>query len=181
MGKPTSGLAWYSHTMGDEVFELEHLHPALWDITIPAKGKNPERNLTVAVSYSLHCFTRQEKAGETVAADAWYSDSRESRVFDRERWALSYSLPEIMSTLEKRRCLHTGREEFVTVEILHEGRTVEYAVFFTVTKSGKAGVDLNLFVNSAHERVEAIKHKKPIRFHVILLNRYLGKTIKPPP
>lgn len=181
MGKPTSGLAWYNHMMGEEVFNLEHLHPTLWEITIPAKGKNPERNLMVSVSYSLHCFTRREKEDETVAEDAWYSDSRESRVFDGERWALSKYLPEIIATLEKRRCLHTKHEEFVTVEILHEERTIEYAVFFTVTKSGKAGVDLNLFVNSAYERAESIKHKKPIRFHVILLNRYLGKVIKPPP
>lgn len=71
-------------------------------------------------------------------------------------------------------------QAFVAPQVLHEGRQFEYAVFFSITKGGKSGANLNLFVNSAHERTEAIKYKKPIRFHFILLNRYMGKTIKPP-
>ena len=162
MAKPTSGLAWENHIMGKQEFSLDHLHPHFWEITIPSTGKHPARSLQLAVSYSLHCFTRRLKDGETVSGE------------------LSKYLPDIIATLEQRRCLHTGREEFVTVEVLHEGQTLDYAVFFTVTKGGKSGADLNLFVNSAHDRAESIKHKKPIRFHLILLNRYLGKPIKPP-
>lgn len=180
MAKPNSGLAWEKHIMGGVEYLLDHLHPHRWEITIPAIGKHPARLLQLAVSYSLHCFTRRPKDGETIPGDAWYSDNRESRVFDVLRWELSQYLPGIIATLEQRRCLHTGREEFVTVEVLHEGQTLDYAVFFTVTKGGKSGADLNLFVNSAHDRAESIKHKKPIRFHVILLNRYLNKPIKPP-
>lgn len=180
MAKPTSGLAWEMHCMDEQEYTLDHLHPYLWEITVPATSKHPARSLQVRVSYSLHCFTRSSKEGEIVPGDAWYSDNRESRVFDVLRWELSKYLPEIIATLEKRRCLHTGREEFVTVEVLHEERTLDYAVFFTVTKGKKSGADLNLFVNSAHERAESIQHKKPIRFHVILLNRYMGKPIKPP-
>lgn len=66
--------------------------------------------------------------------------------------------------------MHTGREEFVTLEVLHQGRVFDYAVFFTVTKVKKAeGAHLNLFVNSAHERHDPLKYKKPIAFKFILL------------
>jgi len=125
--------------MGGNVYELDHLHPLLWEVTIPAKAQNAERVLKIVVSYSMHCFTRKPSTDEDVAADAWYSDSREKRVFDSGRWALSKRLPSII------------------------------------------GADLNLFINSAHERIDALKYKKPIRFFIILLNRLLGKPIREAP
>ncbi|MDA8152614.1 MAG: hypothetical protein M0003_07840 [Acidithiobacillus sp.] len=168
--------------MGGNVYELDHLHPLLWEVTIPAKAQNAERVLKIVVSYSMHCFTRKPSTDEDVAADVWYSDSREKRVFDSGRWALSKRLPSIIADLERRRCLHSGREEFITVDMVEDGRKFEYAVFFTVTKANKTeGADLNLFINSAHERIDALKYKKPIKFFVILLNRLLGKPIREAP
>ncbi len=166
--------------MGGEVFTLDHLHPHDWHYVIPAKGQNPERRFTVNVSYGLHCFTRTPQSNETVPVDGWYSDSREQRAFCHERWKLSKRLPEIIASLGQRKCLHTGREEFTTIQVVEEGRIFDYAVFFVVTKAKKSGGDLNLFIVSAHERYNALPHKKPIRFDVILVNRYKGKAIKVP-
>jgi len=187
MGKPTSGLAWRPITIEGTTYDLAHLHPYIWEVVIPGKeatGKQPaqpERKLRVNVSFGLHCFARDRLPGEEVNADRWYADNRERRVFCFDRWELSRQLPGIIATLAERRCMHTGREEFVTLEVPLNGRTLEYAVFFTVTKAGKATqADLNLFVNSAHERFDPLKYTKPIRFHFILLNRYQGKEIKPP-
>ncbi len=54
--------------------------------------------------------------------------------------------------------------------MVEDGRKFEYAIFFTVTKANKTdGADLNLFINSAHKRIDALKHKKPIKFFTILL------------
>ena len=168
--------------MNGNAYAMDHLHPLLWEVTIPAKAPNPERNLKIVVSYSMHCFTRKAFAGEIVAADARYSDNRETRIFDSERWALSKQLSSIIADLGKRRCLHSGREEFITVDMVEGGRKFEYAVFFTVTKANKtAGADLNLFINSAHERIDALNYKKPIKFFNILLNRFLGKPIQEAP
>ncbi|WP_241729984.1 hypothetical protein [Pseudomonas sp. SST3] len=133
------------------------------------------------VSFGLHCFARDRLPGEEVSDEYWYADNRERRVFCLDRWQLSQQLPRIIGTLTERRCMHTGREEFVTLEVPFNGRTLEYAVFFTVTKAGKATrADLNLFVNSAHERFDPLRYTKPIKFHFILLNRFQGKEIKPP-
>lgn len=180
MATPKAGIAWKAFTVADKTYDLSHLHPTTQTLAIPAKGNAPERHLSLAVSYSLHCFTRRSKEDESVPNESWYSDDREQRVFDEIRWQLSFHLPAIVSTLESRRCLHTGHEEFVTVSIIHEGRELEYAVFFTVSKGKKSGADLNLFINSAHERTEPLKYTKPIRFQFIALNRYLNKPIKSP-
>lgn len=167
--------------MGEFVCELDHLHLLMWEVTIPAKAPNPERVLKIVVSYSMHCFTRKPSTDEIVSAEADYSDSQEMRIFDSGRWASYKRLPSIIADLEKSRCFHSGREEFITTEIVENDRKYEYAVFFTVTKTIKTqGADLNLFVNSAHVRTDALKHKKPIKFSIILLNRFLGRTIRPP-
>lgn len=175
-----SGIAWKAFTLGQRTYDLSHLHPSTQTLHIPAKGTAPERHLALAISYSLHCFTRRLKEDEQVADEYWYSDDREQRIFDEFRWHLSQHLPAIIDTLPERKCLHTGREEFVTVQVLHEDRELEYAVFFTVTKGKKSGADLNVFINSAHERIEPLKYTKPIRFQFIALNRFLNKPIKPP-
>lgn len=187
MGKPTTGLAWRPITIAEVCYDLSHLHPFRWEVVIPAKAATKtqpgvaERRLVLNVSYGLHCFARSPVEGEPVPDDCWYSDNRERRVFCLLRWQLSKQLPGIIETLSQRRCMHTGREEFVTLEVPHDGRMLEYAVFFTVTRASKAeGADLNLFVNSAHERHNKLNYNQPIKFHFILLNRYQGKQIKVP-
>lgn len=180
MGRPAAGIAWDAHQQEEDTYSLNHLHPHQVEHVIPAKGSNPERRYQVHVSYGLHCFTRKEKDNEQVPDAAWYSDSRESRVFCPERWEFSKQLPGIISTLGERKCFHTQGVEFVTLKVIGLEREVEYAVFFTVSKAGKSQADLNLFVNSAHERYNKLKHKKPISYSIILMNRMKGKPIKPP-
>lgn len=182
MGKPISGIQWMSHRIDDQTFDLGHLHPSTLSITIPATSKDPARNLRIAVSYSLHCFTRDPLPAEAVLSNMWYRDNREQRVFDSARWECSLLLPGIIGSLERRRCMHTAHEEFVTVEVVTNERSFDYAVFFTVSKAGKgASADLNLFVNSAHERYNALRYSKPVAFKFIALNRFLGRKIKTPP
>lgn len=187
MGRPLNGVAWKAITIGGVAYDLSHLHPYLWEVEIPGtpasdnRAAVPPRRLRVNVTFGLHCFARDALPGEYVGADWWYQDNRERRVFCELRYELSKQLPLIIETLHLRRCMHTGREEFVTLEVMHQGRSFDYAVFFTVTKAGRGDhADLNLFVNSAHERYDPLKYTKPIRFHFILLNRYQGKQIKPP-
>ena len=180
MGKPQAGIAWMPHQAGETAYDLSHLHPYHREYVVAAKGNNPERRFSLHVSYGLHCFTRKPYAGEQAPPAGWYSDSRETRVFCPERWELSKQLPEIIGTLGQRQCRHTDGEEFVTLKVVQWGREFDYAVFFTVSKARKSQADLNLFVNSAHERYNRLKHKKPIRFDVILMNRFRNKPIKQP-
>ena len=109
-----------------------------------------------------------------------YSDSRETRVFDFVRYELSKQLPQIIQSLDKRKCYHTGKGNYFTVDIQDVG---EYDVYFKVARSSKRG-SLTLFVQSAYVRdqnhAENRPRKKPIRFSIIAYNTLMGKGIKQP-
>lgn len=100
-----------------------------------------------------------------------YGDSREWRMFDFSRYELSKSLPTIIDELPHRKCFHTERGNFFTVDMVgNGGARSEYNIFFAVSRSSRKGV-LNLFVQSAHIRDNPIrKYKKSIGFWVILHN-----------
>jgi hypothetical protein len=73
-----------------------------------------------------------------------------------------------------RKCFHTGRGNFFTVEIIdNQGNRIRYEIYFTASKSSKPGL-LTLYVQSAYERDTAHQanrpQMKPIKFPIILFN-----------
>jgi hypothetical protein len=95
------------------------------------------------------------------------------------------ALPCIVEGLARRRCFHTGRGNFFTVELLDkDGNRVEYEVYFTAYLRQSGRPKLILFIQSAYIRDSAHgnrPHRKPIGFHVILhhvLNRMEVRTPK---
>lgn len=130
-------MQWNNFEYEGEVFDLSHLHPRTLQFERPAQGDKPAVIFTVDVIFSLHCFTHELSS----CAYDWkltYSDTRETRLFDFERYELSKRLPEIIESLTQRKCFHTGYGNFVTVEVVREDRTsVNYHVFFTASKSDR--------------------------------------------
>ena len=176
-------MRWATFSHEGKQFELCHLHPKTVSYMQPAKGTSPPRVYKVEVIFSMHCFTRGIE-NETPDAALLYSDSRETRIFDFKRYALSHRLPAIVDTLMTRQCFHTERGNFFTIEITNEqGDTTEYEIYFTASKAAKAGV-INLFVQSAYSRDSAHKsnrpQRKPIGFAVILYNTLNKIPIKVP-
>jgi hypothetical protein len=113
-----------------------------------------------------------------------YRDSRECRIFDFRRYALSKHLPTIVEGLHQRKCQHSGKGNFFVVEILtEEGEKLDYEIFFEASRSAKKGV-VNLYVQSAYvrdaEHAGNRPKKKPIGFTVILFNTLNNKPIKIP-
>jgi hypothetical protein len=111
-------------------------------------------------------------------------DDRESRVFDFVRYELSKRLPEIIEGLAQRKCYHTGKGNFFSVEIVREdGQVVEYDIFFAASRSSTKG-KINLFVQSAYVRdadyASNRPHRKPVGFYVILFNTLNNRPIKTP-
>jgi hypothetical protein len=164
---------WKAFKHGDKEYDLCHLHPKTVSYMQPAKGINPPRYYKVDVIFSLHCFTRGME-GETPDPELLYSDYRETRIFDFERYGLSHHLPGIVDGLMNCKCFHTDRGNFFTVQIVDEqGKTADYEVYFTASKSSKAGT-INLFVQSAYTRDYAHRANRPQRkcigFAIILYN-----------
>lgn len=177
-------IYWKAFEFEGVVYDLTHLHPRRITFIQEAKNNKPERLYEVDVIFSLHCFTRGKKTSEDENKALLYRDSRESRIFDFRRYALSKKLPEIVSELLFRKCHHSGKGNFFVVEILTEaGERLNYEIYFEASRSSKKGV-INLFVQSAYVRDEAhranMPRKKTIAFAVILFNILNDKPIRIP-
>jgi hypothetical protein len=139
----------------------------------------------VDIIFSLHCFTRGFQPDEEPEAALLYGDARETRIFDFKRYELSKRLPEIIKDLPRRKCYHTGKGNFFSVEIVNaEDRSfIEYDIFLAASRSTRKGI-INLYVQSAcvrdMEHGSNRPHEKPIGFYIILSNTLNKRPIRPP-
>jgi hypothetical protein len=175
-------IKWNPFVYEGEVYDLGHLHPKSITYKQEAKDGKPERVYKVEVSYGLHCFTRGIKDGEKPEKSLLYSDSRESRVFDFQRYKLSEYLPSIIDKLHETRCHHTGKGNFFVIEMVTEdGEHVDYEMYFQASKSTRKGI-INLYVQSAYVRDDLHASNRPkkkrINFMVILYNTISNIPIK---
>ena len=167
---------WLPFTSGDAVYDLVHLHPQQRCFTVqPKTGASIE--LKVNISFSFHCFTSSEVdavSGSLIFPDP---DKREVRYFDLQRYQLSQELLlKMIGTIEKRPLWRTDSEEFFSVEINHQGRKIDYTVFFEVGRAKKnLNHDLWLYVRSAYPKEQSpAKQDRVIRFETILLKSYFA-------
>jgi len=174
---------WKAFELYGRIFDLGHLDGFSYDLIVPAKGDKAEQAYRLNVTFSIHCFTRGAKQGEEITKALAYSDSRETRIFDIDRYEQSRRLRAIVETLGERKCHHDKHGNFYVFEIEDEhGVKRYYSVFFTVSKAGKKA-GLNLYVTTAHMRSHPpyAKSVKPVRFGVIVHNIWTGKGLKPAP
>jgi hypothetical protein len=113
-----------------------------------------------------------------------YADSRETRLFDFNRYERSKQLSSILLGLPTSPCYHTNHGNFFTIQTLHPvtGEEENYEVYFSASRSGTKPVRVNLFVQSAYVRDRDHGNqpaRKRINFFVILHNTLKGKSIKP--
>lgn len=178
-------ICWAPFQYGEATYDLSHLHPRQVVFRQAAADGRPEREYVVQVIFGLHCFTRNPKDGEPAPEPAlWYSDSRESRIFDFGRYELSKQLPGVIDQLLERKCYHSGKGNFFVVELVTvDGQKAEYEIYFDASRASVKGV-VNLYVQSAYVRDQ--KHagnrpkRKPIRFQIILFNIANGRPISIP-
>lgn len=166
-------MRWRPFSHNGTLYDLGHLHPRIISYLQPAKGTRPPHCYRVEVIFSLHCFTRSME-GETPDQALLYGDDRETRIFDFERYSLSHRLPAIVGSLMTRKCFHTDKGNFLTVEIIDDqGNKVDYEIYFAASKSAKPGI-VTVYLQSAYTRDTAHgknrPQKKPISFAVILFN-----------
>lgn len=176
---------WRSFLHQGVKYELTHLHPKVMKYERAARNDLPAITYSVNVRFGLHCFTcGTDEPGLKDDPSLAYSDSKETRQFDHDRYALSKKLPDIIENLPKRKCYHTDRGTFSTIEMLNDGGVRrDYEIYFTIYKSAEDV--LHLLVITAYPR--DAKHnagqarRKNIRFLVVLFNAMNNKTTNPPP
>lgn len=179
------GIRWAPFVDGQgRAYPLHHLHPFHYPVTLPETDEKPAQTVMLYVSFSLHTFTRDPLANDDDADK--YSDEREVRTFDMDRYNYSPKLPNIFRTLDQRRMefstsMKYGANNYVTIEL--DGG-VRYAAFFNLRRFSKLGPDaIHLPVLSAYPLTPGKPHQGKGR---IGLNALIGHTIRgtkphPPP
>jgi hypothetical protein len=167
-------IKWNPFSHGSKNYELTHLWPEIWVYTQEAKGDKLAIVYNIQIIYSLHCFTKKKELDADATLD--YSDTRETRTFCFDRYDYSFLLPEILRRLEKGYVYHTGKKNFMRID---KDENEEYEVFFVVNKSKLAGIDIQLYINSAYLRTRGKSPKAgKIKFSVVAFNTMNNKPIK---
>jgi hypothetical protein len=178
-------MQWKDHTpRKGESYCLKHLHPIEFDHIMPPSKLHPEATVMVHVSFGLHTFTRDIKADDPPEDD--YSDNRETRCFDYERYKHSHRLPVIVREIPTCRKLYfsrtrTGLINYATFDTA-DGKT--YAVFFDVMRYKSRGPNTALLtIESAYELHETKLDTREgrVSFNVLLGHALRGTKPNPPP
>jgi hypothetical protein len=177
-------LRWKDHVpSASEHYTLFHLHPFVQDIELAGTGKHPACSVKLYVSFGLHTFTRSIEPHDE--DHEIYRDNREARTFCPNRYGRSFELPNIIRTLEKRRCEFArgmaGLVNYVTVETTDGER---YAAFFDLRRFRKVGpAAVHLAVESAYvlARDKPAPGRGRIHFHTLLGHVLRGTIPRRPP
>jgi hypothetical protein len=110
-------MKWKAFTHEKTVYDFGHLDPFEYDLVVPQKDDKPERRYRLNVTFSMHCFTRDARKGEQIPAELAYSDSRETRFFEFDRYEQSKGLAKIVRTLGERKCHHDKHGNFYVFEV----------------------------------------------------------------
>ena len=136
-------MKWEPFLHQNVAYDLSHLHPRNITYEQPSDAGKPLRRYAVEVRFSLHCVTRGIEENERSDRNLLYSDSRETRVFDFQRYELSKQLPGVVQDLPRRKCYNTGKRSFFTVVTVGDhGQVAEYDVFFEASRSTRIGTRL---------------------------------------
>lgn len=180
-------MKWHDFVYHGENYDLSHLHPFDFDCSAPVNAEK-QWHYHINATFGLHTFTHQVNNGKNLGMykELLYQDSREEREFDFERYKLSKRLPDIVKSIDHRKCYHTGHDNFFTIEIVEANNNKQdYEVYFKLSKCGNCRKKgwLNLHVISAYVRDNFHEHdqprKRPIRFHVLAYNVLKQKPIRP--
>lgn len=164
-------------------FDCSHLHPFDLEFhTSPKDGQIQER-YRVRVFFSCHCFTTLQKPGDDPRLEVTHAKSKhDPRSFNETRWELSKQLPSIVRDFMNRKAFHTGKGNYVIVEILgRDGVPCEYGVYFELNRNSREK-RLHLDIQSAYLHDDESRNRsgqrRPIQFKFLIHSVQTGKKVK---
>jgi hypothetical protein len=147
--------------------------------------------IDVVVIFSCHCFTRSVPKDSLLRSqipnDEIYSDGKEERVLDTQRYELSkLLLRPLVTGLPERRIIIANHEQgnFMTVHV-HDsnGANSIYGVFFDTEKDRERKGRIFLRIQSAYILDNGLtkrqKTAKRVKWLTLLKATYEGRKIKP--
>lgn len=179
-----------------KTYSVSHLRDRVFEVQVEEKPGCFVK-IDLQVEFTSHCVSRGPKKGQTidfsvVGYDQLVIDGRNNwRSFNKDRYALSSLLPNVVETLASRPCLFTNHENFLTLEIgkllpnYPEG--TEYEIYFNARKGSKKN-SVRIVLESAYVRDEYADHQPKkfkkndrIKGGKLLLKKARGLPIKRPP
>ena len=170
-------------------YDISHLRVFGFKFSIPATDSRPEINAEMEVKFSSHCISIGPKKNEKfdfdkIGADYMIVDGTGiERRFCPDRHDLSLRLRDIIKSLPKgKKCYFTGRENWITVEVLGAGGTQEfYDIYFKLRR--KSANNIFMYLESAfiRDKGKIIGRRKTIGSKVLLGKTLRGERILPPP
>jgi hypothetical protein len=125
-------------TFQNTQYDLTHLEPFTHIYLVAATEKDPERQYTVRIEFTIHCFTSTKITNDPSLI---YSQDRDgtARVFHFRRWELSHQLKQIVQNLLNERVYITQRDNLVTIPVfLENGAKVNFqSRKYTIPRSRK--------------------------------------------
>jgi hypothetical protein len=166
-------------------FDCSHLHPFDLEFhTSPEKGQTQER-YRVRVVFSCHCFTTEQKLEDDPRLEVMHAKSKKDpRSFNEARWKLSKQLPDIVRDFMNRRAFHTGKGNYVIVEVVDQnGVSCEYGIYFDLNRNSLEK-RLYLDIQSAYLHDDESRNRsgqrRPIRFKFLIHSVQTGKKVRVP-
>lgn len=175
-------ITWDAFSYKGITYDLGHLHPFCFQYKQQATVNKPESIFNVQLCFSLHCFTKDGLLSSSSPLN--YSDAKETRTFNFDRYELSKKLPEIVMSLHMRKCMHTTRGNYFVIDVdTPDAGKLEYEVFFNVGKLENNVA--SIYIESAYVRDEAhMKNRPPttkkISLFVLIYNKLNNKIIRVP-
>jgi hypothetical protein len=139
----------------------------------------------VRVAFSCHCFTEGQKPEDDPRLEVMHAKSKQDpRSFNEARWELSRQLPNIVRDFMNRKAFHTGKGNYVIVEILGwNGVPCEYGIYFDLNRNSREK-RLYLDIQSAYLHDDESRNRsgqrRPIQFKFLIHNVQTGKRVKAP-
>lgn len=123
-----------------------------------------DRNVTIRVIFSHHCFTEETLPSHHPDLD-FTLHRNDPRSFSFRRHALSATLPSLIGTIMGGKVQMTTGVNYVrlTTQMIG-GQECDYSVFFSLDRANVAGIDLLMRVRSAHDRTDPVQTFGDVRF-----------------
>ena len=168
-------------------YNLDHLQPLQHTVTLSAHNGNPELILLLDVKFSNHCYS--EGAPQTPNDPPSFVDhNKKPRWFCPVRHQMSLKLPNIIQEIHTRKCLFTGKHNWLVVESQNAyGTITKYHVYFKLKKHNTNKDALVMYVESAYEKTKGNNTPKRgkghdrIGFPMLARKTLSGAPIKRPP
>lgn len=164
----------------DREFSLKHLEDMVLNLEVESGPKHSALAFKLMVQFSSHCVSIGPKKDTPFLfhpdniCKKIVDERGIERKFCENRYQWSLKLPTVFQTILQRQCFFTGRDNWMTIEVINEdNQCVNYEVFFRVYR--ESGKYLRLFVESAYVR-DAMAQAQNLK-HFKKSNKIKGKTL----